>query len=622
MAPFDEPLHPVTSTHVGIRIAVDGGTSLAVPTGQSRLVLDLPELRALDLRDSPDLVELDVSAAAAAFHLTVTGCPRLDRVKFPTAGSAIVHLDSGSRVPELVLEGGVAQVDACWAGGTFLLQAEDGAVWDGAHIGRLNASGCRVEFAGRGLGVWVGTDRAVEVLVFDGGAAVQTLAFVGLGRTRQLVWTNTVGESGDARALYVLNAPALETIEIQRQLDHLVVEACPEVNHIVQVPAVTSGTGFGSGNGSRLDCTSAASANADEERPARQVQIRRGSGAQGGLTVNWHCDELIIVDSSIEHLTVVQPCELVLQRNWKLDQVSRVPLGSLTCEGLVPPALVGVAQVHADRGLLRALVERFRAGDTSVWPKLESTLAVACDRNHAALALQALVAVCEAGLAPAVAWPARMALYARHLAHRGNRVPRPLTPEQIEAAKTSWAWGLATDLAEDGWRADWAIWLYCVALPDAADYSRSMIDSVLAINPATPANLLSWLFRQPQNRPAPTQAWLAQLCRTAARPSKVGLGKGSMLRTAVDAFLESPDHENPAFALLYEAAFEYTLRYQQPRAALEMLERQLRDEKRRTGARLHLLGLLRDPPATVDAWNLPWIRSAARTLLLTHRLPV
>lgn len=214
-----------------------------------------------------------------------------------------------------------------------------------------------------------------------------------------------------------------------------------------------------------------------------------------------------------------------------------------------------------------------------------------------------------------------MALYAGHLAHRRGLAPRPLTRGQIEAAKKSWNWDLAADLAEDGWRADWAIWLYCAALPEAAEYSWSMLDCVLAIDPATPANLLSWLFRLPQNKPAPTQAWLAQLCRAAARRRKVQLGESTMLSNAVEAFFASPDHENPAFAVLYEAALEYRLWHEHPRAVLALLEQHMRDEKRRTRARQHLLELLRDPPATVNAWRQPWALAAARTLLLTGRLP-
>lgn len=192
MTCFDATFQSAALTSARTRIGADGGMSISVPAGQSRLALNLPELRALDLHDSPDLVELDISTAAAAFHLTVIGCPKLDRVKFPPAGAALVHLDSGPHVPELVLEGGVELVDACWAGGQFLLRAEDGTTWDGVHIGRLDPSADRVELTGRGLNVRVGTDRAAESLVVV-SLSVKALALVGLGRTRKLMWTDVEG---------------------------------------------------------------------------------------------------------------------------------------------------------------------------------------------------------------------------------------------------------------------------------------------------------------------------------------------------------------------------------------------------------------------------------------------
>lgn len=586
---------------VQMSIGADGGMAVSAPAGQRRLDLSMRELRALDLQDSPDLVELDIRDAGqpeATFHLAVTGCPGLRRVRLPAATSAIVHLDTGPQVPDLILEGRIEQVDACWHGGAFLLQAEDGALWNGACITRLDPSESTVTVAGHGLQVRIGADRRAEALEIHGDLALRALALVGLGHTRQLRWPRVA--PSHCPSFQVFDAPDLETLELQRQVHHLLVEGCPAVVRIAEAGLVDE----------------AAMPDEPQGTP-RRVQLRRGSGARSGLAVDWPCDELSVFDSLATRLVVRQCGDVVLLRNWKLDDVS-LPHGCrVACEGYVPRSLAGSAGLFVDRGLLRALVARYRAGEVEAWQAFEAALAVASGRNHATVALQELASACEAGLAPDVAWATRMALYARHRAHSGAREPRDLSQAQIDAAAQSWSWDLASDLAEDGLRADWAIWLHCGELPEAAAYGDVMVREVCAGGSTVQTGMVHWLFRPPQTRPPRAQAWLAQLCRTVSRQST----HNAPVADAIEAFLKFSAHQAPEYAPLRDAAFDHALRWGQPRATLELLQQLMDDPAHRARARLLLIGLLREPPLTVDAKSLAGFQAAARALLLTNRLP-
>ena len=79
-----------------------------------------PELRALDVRDCPDIESIDLRASTQnEIHLSVLGCPKLSEVFLPENVHGYLHLDTGKQAPVLRILGGIAHIDAAWQAERF-----------------------------------------------------------------------------------------------------------------------------------------------------------------------------------------------------------------------------------------------------------------------------------------------------------------------------------------------------------------------------------------------------------------------------------------------------------------------------------------------------------------------
>ncbi|MCK8514987.1 hypothetical protein M0534_01400 [Methylonatrum kenyense] len=109
--------------------------------GSGTLRPNTPELRALDVVDSPTLRILDLRGCAEGLHLTLAGTPELRQILLPDSGpGAVIHIDACRFKPSLTIQGLLDEIDGCNALHTFALRSPAGApyrrVTVGARIGR------------------------------------------------------------------------------------------------------------------------------------------------------------------------------------------------------------------------------------------------------------------------------------------------------------------------------------------------------------------------------------------------------------------------------------------------------------------------------------------------------
>ncbi len=570
-----------TPSQIADLLDAQGGVSLSAPVGQSILTLACARLRALDLHDSPDLCVLDLRDAAAELHLTIIGCPQLRTVRLPPHGAAFVHVDGGAAAPELALEGGVEQLDGCWTAGRFLSRAPRGTLWQGACITAVDAAAPASGQPVAALQVLVGTSSCPPDVTLRVSPGVRTMLLVAVDGMQHLVWT---GDAADT--LEILDAPQLESIELNGALAHLLVGGSPRLSAI-----------RGNARG-------------------RQLQVKDGSGTRLELHVDWRCDEMIVADSDIGSLRVAYSCDLQLLRCARLDNVSLVHGCRVSCEGRVPPALIGVARVFVDRGLLKNLEQRCLAGDWDMWRQLRELLPLASDRAHAPLALQVLDSLLAAGLDPEATWRARTDLYARHLLRDPGPTVQP-EPRHLARALQSWAWDLPDDLGADAWRADWRIWQGCRGLPAAQDYQVVMARDLVSLGSAAKA-LVPWLFRAPQLSQTVTNEFLVDLCRCATE-SATTPNLAASLDPAVASFLRSRRDGAEESGTLVEAAQGYVNRHGSRQAVLEVMADEI--ERQPTATRIRLLDLIAHPPDRPGSMTVNQFRTAARILVMSGRLP-
>lgn len=78
----------------------------------SDLVIDEADLRCIDLVHGPNLRSVDLRACRQPVHLTVSGCPNLERVWLPSSGEgACVHWDFGEGGKTVTIEGSIELFD-------------------------------------------------------------------------------------------------------------------------------------------------------------------------------------------------------------------------------------------------------------------------------------------------------------------------------------------------------------------------------------------------------------------------------------------------------------------------------------------------------------------------------
>ena len=217
--------------HEHALMSLDHGAGASIRLSQARhLVIRQPGLRSLDLEDCPLLEVVDLSHLRGELHLTVRGCPRLQRIAAPSlqaGGAAHVHIEVSNPLPMLFeVDGGLRQLDVRWTGGQRFLQSSGRNPWTGALV----ASGpppaeqeLGREFLQEGLLVWHATqpeeqqalghpELAIrDILVLAADAGLHALEYLG---TLPL------------RTFAIEKAPGLMVLRLRTTVTHLRLTGC------------------------------------------------------------------------------------------------------------------------------------------------------------------------------------------------------------------------------------------------------------------------------------------------------------------------------------------------------------------------------------------------------------
>lgn len=207
--------------------AADGARVCDVQATVLRIVH--PTLRAVDLCDSPHLQELDLRDLDGRedLHLTVQGCPSLAWLRLPEQGRAFVHIDGGEQRPALRIDAQLVQLDACWHGGKFMLQAERNAHWRSARIGPL--SGLPPQ------GAQDGPADTEEVRVVTGSTGGTSLVL-------------TPSDGNRWRELLLIDLPELQQLRCDLPMQRLTISQAPALERFdLQAPVDTSRSAAASG---------------------------------------------------------------------------------------------------------------------------------------------------------------------------------------------------------------------------------------------------------------------------------------------------------------------------------------------------------------------------------------
>ena len=557
--------------------AADGARVCGVQATVLRIVH--PTLRAVDLCDSPHLQELDLRDLDGRedLHLTVQGCPSLAWLRLPEQGRAFVHIDGGEQRPALRIDAQLVQLDACWHGGKFMLQAERNAHWRSARIGPLSGlppQGAQDEPADtEEVRVVTGSTGGTSlVLTPSDGNRWRELLLIDLPELQQLRCELPM------QRLTISQAPALQRFDLQAPVGHIEISGCERLEHIT-----------GAASTDRLD-------------------LRGGSGARAGVEIDLAAGQIDLAGSPLRTLVLRQPSRLRLEQCLHLHKTELATGTRVWCVGHVPLSLDVVEMAEIDDGTFRRLQQACADGDLSAWKSLCHVLPM-CRNELLPGVLMTLLKMLQSGIDAATVWKQRCRLAARLMVPSSRR---------RAGHRPAWRWSMPSDLGADGWRADWLLWQGCRHLPDAARMGAAMAAD-LCYQTEILDQMLGWWLHGGKDQPAFPEFFTAMLVhardrRPMPQPTRrylVSLSI-SMLRPGA-----SPVRHYPA---LRQAAHDFLLKHLPRCQVLALLAHQIRQDP--VEVRGMLVRLLSDPPHQGDSrLSGPEFGQLARILILSGRLP-
>ena len=569
-------------TSVALPLSADGGCSLT-QAGLQHVQMTDPQLRALDLRNCPDLALIDLRASTQPeLHLSVIGCPRLQQIWLPNNGRAYVHIDTDRQKPALQIFGGLAHIDAAWRQGRLDKQAPDGEAWSFAAVGTLaQLQGLPVIETGHGLWVLIETPEQA-VLDLNPPASVGEVLMLHSKALKHLRWWGKAQGCLDIRG-----ATALRQIDMFSACDRLTLSACPALA-LVEGPA-------------------------DLEQNAK-LSLHQGSGAAKGLHLNMRFSEATLVDSHVHRLVMFTPQVLRLLRCNALSQIKLSPGCTVECEGYTPPSLRDIATTVLDEGTVLHALARMKAGDAEAWPNLRTILPMASSVKMVPRMLKGLESAMDLGISMREIWETRLELYARHNFPRLQPQQKP-SVQQLWQGSQAWNWKMASDLGHDGWRADWRIWQRGVeaGIKGLAKMQPVMLKGLVE-SPQATAALLPWLLRGEPGQ----MSFLSAALKLIAAKRRFRDTDGHFRRAAnAAAVVEQRTHERMVLA---QSARHYLIKTLELDELITALELWLQHDP--VGTRVVLLQLDVAPPRhRLNSTAYARFQQMTRTLLLGGRLP-
>ena len=402
-----------------LELSEAGGAWLSLDSGVRSATVSCPELRAVDLVGCPDLEDIDLSGCAEGLAFTMLHCPQLERLVLPGTGSgAVLHLAFGTRLPQLVATGLVADVDLCWM--------------DEAHPppgpGRWGAD--------EGLGPLRGRDRrepmrglAITRVDADIPDDVEFIVLVA-GDVETLRLPPQVQEA------MIADAPALRTVRLaeRARLAAMELGSLPVLEELVGRARVEQLRVEDSPSLARIDWS------------GRRASIVRSGGP--ALMVDASFGEILLGESETRELDARFVDELHLRGCSALRRVVVAHKGRVAVSGYSEiEEIEGPASLEVEEITLRQIMRGAFQADARLRDAVLDWLGRRHGPTATGEAVQILNACSTRGWSLPQLWEQRCALHARSCTGTddGQR----------------WAWSFPRDLADRGWEADLQLWRRC-----------------------------------------------------------------------------------------------------------------------------------------------------------------
>ena len=424
----------MTATDPIVERDTAGGASIRGFQG-SELIIDEPDVFALDVIDAPNLASIRIRTLNKPKrpHLVLSNVPQLRELTLPSGHpGAIVHLNADVSPLPFTMSGAVSEIDAAWPGIQFRSESAPGH----HHWSRvlLCLPSLKLpEPAGQGLVIVTGPlHDDLDQLTLGAGNDWLLTDIPGLRH----VQSNTSGQ------VSMDQLPHLSTVNSSGHGLQLSLSGVPRLSRI-------------SGRGDT-------------------VSVRQSKWDKSELVIAEHWKHAKIASDYLEALSFSNGESLTLHHCRKLRRVD-LPLGmDVVCHGALPAPLAQSARFFFDEATLSASMDVIRQGDIEALPSVLQILANAHEPAQAVQCLVNLQSLCELDLDAGQIWQTRRELAARHRTARSRkntRSLRPLNGAAIAKADLYWHWRFPEDLAHQGWEADLEIWRYCQdKVPAARDY--------------------------------------------------------------------------------------------------------------------------------------------------------
>lgn len=507
-------VHPCQTsiTTIALPLSADGGCSLTT-AGHSHVVMSETQLRALDLRNCPDIEIVDLQASTQVeIHVSVISCPRLRKIILPTHAKAYVHIDTDDQKPSLQVIGGVVQIDAAWIQGRFEKQAAPDTSWTFASIGtleELQSWNCSAD----DHGLWVVVDsNDCSTLDLNPPESVTEVVFTQLNLLKHLRWFGNEKSSIDIR-----NAQVLRTIDIFTGCTQISLSASPKIALIEGSAHIKVGA---------------------------KLLLNLQSGDVNGLHLNLPFTDITLVDSKIKKLVTYSPKICRLLRCYSLIKIHLPPTTVIECEGHTPQSLLKIASITVNESTINNALERIRMGDSQAWLNLRKIIPLASSSKQVPLMLKGLERAMELGCEIEDIWTTRVELYLRHVTRTKSFENIP--EHQLMRGVKEWRWTMVSDLGADGWRADWRIWQRGVEanIKHLQKMTQYMVLSILGNKQAAGA-LLPWLLRDEPGQTEFLTAFFTALNKDFFRNDEAMHFKNCAKRAAIPA-QNTPTHKELA----------------------------------------------------------------------------
>lgn len=602
--------------------------SLVLNTNLSYFKFSNTAIRAVDLYNCSQLQEIDLTCSQQEeIHIAIQNCPQLTIIKLPLTSNAYIHLDAGKFLPQLIIEGGVTHIDACWKGGRFLQQHES-SKWHQVSIGPWNDNLFKNTNLPRLGGEFAKLLVINQLFNFSNELTIHPanldcqldVTLVGIPKLQQL---NVKATSNGFHSLTVLQADDL--LEVNLLAEHSF-NFC-HIDECKNFQALSSNSPFHSlkiSNSGFKNEKSAISNNAP-------ISLKINN-----LTINAKPKNLVLSDCYFTDFQLSNATKLQFIRCQYLTKVNIPASCQITCDGYVPSALVGLTEVKINESYIKQTLPDVLKGDLKAWELMKKILSTAYEKEWASMALRTLLEALNAGMDASEVWYLRNTIYIKNQ-YRGKKAIK-VSDSKAKQVHDTWRWKMDADLAEDGWRADWLIACLCLdkQVDGVADYFKIMSYELTAYTCVAPF-LLEWILKKLNNLDPIAVKFIAEgfgfsvsAHSTFNNSYWIQFAKELMYFDA--NHLDNKDQDSELLNLLKTIrshSYQVLKKNLEPLELLEFLANNF--SKNTVHSRLSLLDLISKPPTTLperrytrhdDSMTRAEFIAIAKGLLLTGRLSV